>query len=418
MVVLWAVAAGLVLALGGCGGEKDTGTAIATSGEPTVVARIAVGNNPCLAAPVGEEVWVSVYSDAQLVRVDPETNEVVGEPIDVGAGPCGLAVAQGSVWVMTYDDDTIERVDLEKRAVTKRVPVKVDPWDIQFSDGTLWVSNNIDGTVTRHDPRSGKPVATIETGESPANITLAYGSVWVGSTSGTTVFRIDPETNEVTELESGGTEPGSVEAAAGDIWVSNRGSNTVTRLDPETGEQLAEIPVGTNPIWLAAAEDGTLLVPNNGGNTVSRVDPATNRVVATIKVANRPAVIRPAFGDLWLTHLQDDELWRLRVPPARVVPKRFLDLRSGSTERSAVGFGVASSHDWPMQAEKATEVTAAPRARDERLRVRRWRREQFLGLGFSLSDSAALARSSADLQEARTLIACGCSHPTAFRIMR
>jgi len=44
---------------------------------------------------------------------------------------------------------------------------------------------------------------------------------------------------------------------------------------------------------------------------------ATNKVVATIKVANRPLVIKRGFGDLWLTHLQDDELWRLRVPPLR-----------------------------------------------------------------------------------------------------
>jgi hypothetical protein len=72
---------------------------------------------------------------------------------------------------------------------------------------------------------------------------------------------------------------------------------------------------------------------------------------------------------------------------------------------------------WGM-AEGATAIAASPRARDERLRVRRWRRDQFLNLGFTLSDSAALAKSAADLQEARTLIACGCSHPTAFRIMR
>jgi hypothetical protein len=71
-----------------------------------------------------------------------------------------------------------------------------------------------------------------------------------------------------------------------------------------------------------------------------------------------------------------------------------------------------------MQAEQVTAIAAAPRVRDERLRVRRWRRDQFLNLGFTLSDSAALAKSSADLQEARTLIACGCKHPTAYRIMR
>jgi len=121
----------------------------------------------------------------------------------------------------------------------------------------------------------------------------------------------------MTAIEAGGTAPSSLEPAAGDIWVSNRDSNTVTRLDREIGEQLAEIPVGAKPVWLAAAEDGTLLVPNNHDNTVSRIDSATNKVVATIKVSNRPVVIKRGFGDLWLTHLQDDELWPLRVPPLR-----------------------------------------------------------------------------------------------------
>jgi hypothetical protein len=71
-----------------------------------------------------------------------------------------------------------------------------------------------------------------------------------------------------------------------------------------------------------------------------------------------------------------------------------------------------------MQGEKVGAIEAAPRARDERLRVRRWRRDQFLSLGFTLSDSAALAKSTADLEEARKLISRGCELPTAFRIMR
>ena len=39
-------------------------------------------------------------------------------------------------------------------------------------------------------------------------------------------------------------------------------------------------------------------------------------------------------------------------------------------------------------------------------------------LGFTLSDAAALAKSPADLSEARKLIAAGCAHPLAFRIIR
>ena len=73
-----------------------------------------------------------------------------------------------------------------------------------------------------------------------------------------------------------------------------------------------------------------------------------------------------------------------------------------------------------MQAEKTKSPSPelARRVRDERLRVRLWRREQFVELGFSLSEAAALAKSAADLHEARKLISCGCAHSTALRIVR
>jgi hypothetical protein len=73
-----------------------------------------------------------------------------------------------------------------------------------------------------------------------------------------------------------------------------------------------------------------------------------------------------------------------------------------------------------MQAEstKAAVPELARRVRDERLRVRLWRRERFVELGFTVSEAAALARSTADLHEARKLISCGCAHSTAVRIMR
>jgi hypothetical protein len=58
------------------------------------------------------------------------------------------------------------------------------------------------------------------------------------------------------------------------------------------------------------------------------------------------------------------------------------------------------------------------RTQDERLRIRLWRREQFADLGFPLSDAAALAKSAADIHEARKLVSAGCAHATAFRIVR
>jgi hypothetical protein len=68
------------------------------------------------------------------------------------------------------------------------------------------------------------------------------------------------------------------------------------------------------------------------------------------------------------------------------------------------------------QVEEPTRT--ARRVRDERLLIRLWRRERFIELGFSLSDAAALAKSSADTHLARKLVAAGCAHKTAFRIIR
>jgi hypothetical protein len=52
----------------------------------------------------------------------------------------------------------------------------------------------------------------------------------------------------------------------------------------------------------------------------------------------------------------------------------------------------------------------------ERLRVRCWRFEQFVELGFTDSDSATLAEATVDLSFMRRLIGAGCPPETASRI--
>jgi len=70
-----------------------------------------------------------------------------------------------------------------------------------------------------------------------------------------------------------------------------------------------------------------------------------------------------------------------------------------------------------MQGQKV-EAGTPRRIRDEQVRVRHWRREQFYLLGFSNSDARTLARSGADLTAMRKLISAGCPPATAFRITR
>ncbi len=53
----------------------------------------------------------------------------------------------------------------------------------------------------------------------------------------------------------------------------------------------------------------------------------------------------------------------------------------------------------------------------EETRVRRWRRSQFLALGFSASDASTLTKAPVDLGDVRRLVAAGCPHEVARRIV-
>jgi hypothetical protein len=53
----------------------------------------------------------------------------------------------------------------------------------------------------------------------------------------------------------------------------------------------------------------------------------------------------------------------------------------------------------------------------EAICVRRWRRKQFLEMGFSLCDAQRLMKAPVDLADMRSLLAAGCPPETAKRIL-
>jgi hypothetical protein len=53
----------------------------------------------------------------------------------------------------------------------------------------------------------------------------------------------------------------------------------------------------------------------------------------------------------------------------------------------------------------------------EAARVRRWRKSQFIALGFNPNDANALTKAPVDLGEVRRLVAAGCPHDVARRIV-
>ena len=64
----------------------------------------------CITAGRGS-IWVR-RSDTEVVRVDPETGDVVGRYPAAGGGGC-IAVGFGSLWVANFMDSTVWRIRLD-----------------------------------------------------------------------------------------------------------------------------------------------------------------------------------------------------------------------------------------------------------------------------------------------------------------
>lgn len=53
----------------------------------------------------------------------------------------------------------------------------------------------------------------------------------------------------------------------------------------------------------------------------------------------------------------------------------------------------------------------------EEVLVRRWRRSQFMSMGFSLREAQRLTQAPVDVADMRRLVTAGCPPPTAKRIL-
>lgn len=123
--------------------------------------------------------WFSLghWSDAVL-RIDAATGRA--HRISVGRWPMKPAVGFGSVWVPMFLDDTLWRLDPGTGKPQAIVKVGHRPWSVAVGGGTVWVTDHCDGTVKRIDPASNRVVQTIRTGYHPQWLAAADGAVWVG----------------------------------------------------------------------------------------------------------------------------------------------------------------------------------------------------------------------------------------------
>ncbi len=74
----------------------------------------------------------------------------------------------------------------------------------------------------------------------------------------------------------------------------------VLQIDIASGHVMRRIPVGRNPMGIAAG-GGAVWVVNSLDGSVSRIDPAVARVTKTIEVGGHPYEPAVGMGSLWVT---------------------------------------------------------------------------------------------------------------------
>jgi len=162
---------------------------------------VPIDDNRVIGLAYGEgAVWATAFENGALIRFDTASGHV--DRVRVGANPVGVVVSNGLAWVANRASGTVVRVDPKTlRLVGNPVHAGEYPTWIAAAGTSVWVSNQADGTVTRIDSSTGETsgspirIAGPANGDLPAANALAADrdvSLWVTSMTEQTVSRIDP----------------------------------------------------------------------------------------------------------------------------------------------------------------------------------------------------------------------------------
>ena len=267
------------------------------------VAQFTPGIQPFGAVPAKGALWVNLYGNGQVAKIDPLTNKVLAR-VKVGPQPISLVYGVNSLWVGNGGSTTVSRINPTTRKVVKTIKVGARPYGVTFGAGSVWVANLLSGTVSRINPKTNRVIRTIKAGTEPNGIVYAFGAIWVGDRLGNQLLKINPATNTVVgSLPLHAPDWVTPDEAA--LWVSEE-EGSVAKVDPASLELVARVEVGANPLHTAIVGN-SLWVPNIDSSNISIVDRSTNAVTTFAGPAGAIAVATTP-GAVWVSGTS--EIWR------------------------------------------------------------------------------------------------------------
>lgn len=309
----------------------------ATNGDR--VSTIEIEGQPTAMAFADGDFWVTAGS--QVVRIDPISAQVVGQPTYVAEGLQYIAAVGDTVYVSSWEgvfglgeDAPIrepkptpqeevpppggtEAEGCDQEGVTC-IPLDRPMAEVATGFGSAWVGNIGEGKafgIARFDSQTGQETARLHTDGFTKAMAPDTEHMWALLERGgaSVLQRIDPDTNEVVDsVEMGASgnigEP-SLAVGGNFVWVSGP-NGSVMRISQTTHEadstsyrdQLPGYDVDSGPLHLAYGE-GRLWLSYGQGH-VGEVDPANGELMGVLRDAlgvNAYEIVVTA-GQLWSPH--------------------------------------------------------------------------------------------------------------------
>lgn len=124
--------------------------------------------------------------------------------------------------------------------------------------------------------------------------------------AGNSLAVIDPASGLVVDEVRMGTKPAAVAVGEGSVWVANAEDETLLRIDPESREVRRTIGLGVRPSDVAVGA-GAVWVASAAAGVVLQFDPDINEVVARVAVEGPgdvpgPFEVTAGPGGVWAVH--------------------------------------------------------------------------------------------------------------------
>jgi uncharacterized protein YjbI with pentapeptide repeats len=241
----------------------------------------------------GSNLWVTLFNDAKVARINPTTGAVL-DYTNVGTQPTNVILANGSVWVGATGSDVVTQIDLSGTVLRTIRLGGSNISNLVYDGAVIWAPNYNGAFISQINAATGAVDATAPSvGSNPGAIAIAGNSIFVGS-SGSRVTQISgpvPTTTTTIAPTTTTTVPAVTTTAppALDIVVVAPSSSVVPVTTVPVGQ--SQIPVVSTPVVTTAPKASVAATTTTAAPTTTTTVAKTPTDTVAPKAPSAPSVV-------------------------------------------------------------------------------------------------------------------------------